>query len=91
MKLSNERNVEGKNCEIANCDKQAFAYCNYQKFNSGGQKMIFEGCGKRLCLNHIKPLKKFDGITNRESIYEGYHCKYNKGDIVNGAELKYER
>ena len=43
---------EGHYCEVSNCENQAYTFCDHTK---GGYLLpIWEGCGKKLCYNHIE-------------------------------------
>ena len=64
---------EGHYCEIANCGRQAYTFCD-QKM-TGCLRPAFEGCSKKLCEEHIEHHYSKSGSVTL------VHCKYREGDI----------
>ena len=67
----------GKNCQIGDCDKQAYLVCKrklYNLFCCSCTEPVWTGCGKRMCEDHISIHYDFYGNVS------GVHCKYIEGD-----------
>ena len=69
-------------CQIDDCKDVAVKHCDFKiRFL---KKTLFEGCGKRACMRHMKFKLKNTTNLHDTSTVEGYHC--SKEDCTKSYE-----